>query len=93
MKALIVYNKAGEIVFMMNKEDIEGDYYCVVAEIEEDKEVLSVDVSTGDVVTKDNDTRVQDIQSYMNSADDTTISKVEDTILEVEANKILEGDV
>ncbi len=37
--------------------------------------------------------RVEDIKSYLDNADDTTISKVEDTILETESNKIINGGI
>lgn len=35
--------------------------------------------------------RVEDIKSYLDNADDTTVSKVEDTILETESNKVIEN--
>lgn len=90
MKTLVVHEN-GEIIFTMQNNLIEGEYKCLVTDIEENKEIVSVDVETNTVITKDKDTRVQDIQTYLNSADDTAISKVEDTILEVEANKIESG--
>lgn len=93
MKTFVLYTKNGEILVTRSGPEIEDDYYWIVSDIEENKEIISVDVETNTVITKDKDTRVQDIQTYLNSADDTTISKVEDTILEVEVNKISEGDV
>lgn len=88
MKALIVH-KNGEIVSTMCGTNIEGEYKCIVADIEENKEIESVDISTGQVITKDKDTRTEDIKKYLDNADDTTISKVEDTILKVETEKAL----
>lgn len=92
MKVLIVH-KNGEIVFTMQRNNIDGEYKCLVADLEENKEIVSVDIETNTVITKDKDTRIADIQTYLNNADDTTISKVEDTILKVESNTVTESEV
>nr|WP_321022998.1 hypothetical protein [Clostridium neonatale] len=91
MKTLIVYDSNGNIISSMWGTEIQDNYSCIVADIEEGKEIVSVDVSTGQVITKEKDTRVSDIQEYLNNTDDSTISKVEDTILEIESNKIENG--
>ena len=91
MKTLIVNDTEGNIIFTMQGIEIQDNYSCIVADIEEGKEIVSVDVSTGQVITKEKDTRVADIQEYLNNTDDSTISKVEDTILEIESNKIENG--
>lgn len=89
MKTLVIH-KNGEIIFTMQNSNTEGEYKCLVAEIEENKEIVSVDVETGNVITKDKDTRVQNITTYLSNSDNTTISKVEDTILKVESEKLSE---
>lgn len=93
MKTLIIHNK-GQIVMSLSNDSIsmEEEYKCLVADIEENKEIVAVDVETNTVITKDKDTRVEDITTYLNNADNDTISKVEDTILEVESNKVTEGE-
>ena len=91
MKTLIVNDTEGNIIFTMQGTEIQDNYSCIVADIEEGKEIVSVDVSTGQVITKEKDTRVSDIQEYLNNTDDSTISKVEDAILEIESNKIENG--
>nr|DAF94571.1 MAG TPA: hypothetical protein [Siphoviridae sp. ct3gT1] len=91
MKALIVYDKEGKRIFTMQGSGIQDNYSCIVTDIEEGKEIVSVDVATGQVITKEKDTRVSDIQEYLNNTDDSTISKIEDTILEIESNKIENG--
>ena len=91
MKTLIVNDTEGNIIFTMQGTEIQDNYSCIVTDIEEGKEIVSVDVSTGQVITKEKDTRVSDIQEYLNNTDDSTISKVEDTILEIESNKIKNG--
>lgn len=91
MKTLIVNDTEGNIIFTMQGTEIQDNYSCIVTDIEEGKETVSVDVSTGQVITKEKDTRVSDIQEYLNNTDDSTISKVEDAILEIESNKIENG--
>ncbi|CAI3584445.1 conserved hypothetical protein [Clostridium neonatale] len=91
MKTLIVNDTEGNIIFTMQGTEIQDNYSCIVTDIEEGKEIVSVDVSTGQIITKEKDTRVSDIQEYLNNTDDSTISKVEDTILEIESNKIENG--
>ena len=91
MKTLIVNDTEGNIIFTMQGTEIQDNYSCIVTDIEEGKEIVSVDVSTGQIITKEKDTRVSDIQEYLNNTDDSTISKVEDTILEIESNKIKNG--
>ncbi|SUQ50405.1 hypothetical protein CNEONATNEC26_02995 [Clostridium neonatale] len=63
----------------------------MVAEIGENEIIESINTQTGQVIVKEKDTRVSDIQAYLNNTDDSTISKVEDTILEIESNKIKNG--
>ena len=91
MKILIVYDNKGSVKAFMQGTEMKEDYSCIIVDIEENKEIVSVDVSTGQVITKEKDTRVADIQEYLNNTDDSTISKVEDTILEIESNKIENG--
>ena len=91
MKTLILHDEQGNLAFTMQGTEIKDNYSCIVTDIEENKEIVSVDVSTGQVITKEKDTRVADIQEYLNNTDDSTISKVEDTILEIESNKIKNG--
>lgn len=91
MKTLIVNDTEGNIIFTMQGTEIQDNYSCIVTDIEEGKEIVSVDVSTGQIITKEKDTRVSDIQEYLNNTDDSTISKLEDTILEIESNKIENG--
>ena len=91
MKTLIVYDNKGSVKAFMQGTEMKEDYSCIIVDIEENKEIVSVDVSTGQVITKEKDTRVADIQEYLNNTDDSTISKVEDTILEIESNKIKNG--
>lgn len=91
MKTLIVNDTEGNIIFTMQGTEIQDNYSCIVTDIEEGKETVSVDVSTGQVITKEKDTRVADIQEYLNNTDDSTISKIEDAILEIESNKIENG--
>ncbi|MFR1907509.1 MAG: hypothetical protein ACLS28_17970 [Clostridium neonatale] len=88
MKTIILYGTEGNIIFTMQGTEIQDNYSCIVADIEEGKEIVSVNTETGQVITKGKDTRVSDIQEYLKNTDDITISKVEDTILEVESNKI-----
>lgn len=52
MKNLIVH-KNGEVIFTMGGESVEGEYNCIVAEVEDNKEIVSVDVLTNQVITKD----------------------------------------
>ena len=91
MKTLILHDEQGNKIFTMGGTEIKDNYSCIVTDIEENKEIVSVDVSTGQVITKEKNTRVSDIQAYLNNTDDSTISKVEDTILEIESNKIKNG--
>ncbi|MDU4846125.1 hypothetical protein [Clostridium sp.] len=53
MKTLIVYDSNGNIISSMWGTEIQDNYSCIVADIEEGKEIVSVDVSTGQVITKD----------------------------------------
>ena len=88
MNALVVH-KNGEIIFAMQNSNVEGEYKCLVADVDENREIVSVDVETNTVITKDKDTRTEDIKNYLDSADDDTLSKVEDIILKVESEKTL----
>ena len=53
MKRLIIYETNGNIIFSMWGTEIQENYSCIVADIEEGKEIVSVDVSTGQVITKE----------------------------------------
>lgn len=53
MKTLIVNDTEGNIIFTMQGTEIQDNYSCIVTDIEEGKEIVSVDVSTGQVITKD----------------------------------------
>lgn len=53
MKTLIVNDTEGNIIFTMQGTEIQDNYSCIVADIEEGKEIVSVDVSTGQVITKE----------------------------------------
>nr|DAY89328.1 MAG TPA: hypothetical protein [Caudoviricetes sp.] len=90
MKTIILYKNNGEIVFSMVGASVEDTYKCLVSDIEENKNIVGVDPVTNSVITEDKNTRVADIKEYLDNTDDTTISKVEDTILETESNKILD---
>ncbi|WP_207708342.1 hypothetical protein, partial [Clostridium neonatale] len=91
MKTLIVNDTEGNIIFRMQGTEIQDNYSCMVAEIGENEIIESINTQTGQVIVKEKDTRVSDIQAYLNNTDDSTISKVEDTILEIESNKIKNG--
>lgn len=53
MKTLILYDTDGNTVFTMQSVDIKEKYSCIVADIEKGKEIVSVDVETNTVITKD----------------------------------------
>ena len=53
MKTLILYNNEGNKIFTMGGTEIQDNYSCIVTDIEENKEIVSVDVETGQVITKD----------------------------------------
>lgn len=53
MKTLIVYDSNGNIISSMWGTEIQDNYSCIVADIEEGKEIVSVDVSTGQIITKE----------------------------------------
>lgn len=53
MKTLILHDEQGNITFTMQGTTIENNYFCIVTDIEENKEIVSVDVSTGQVITKE----------------------------------------
>ncbi len=91
MKILIIYNKEGKIIFSMSGTNIEDYYNCLITNIEEGKDVVSVDVQNNKVITKDRDTRIEDIKTYLDNTDESTISNVEKTILETEKNKVVEN--
>lgn len=64
MKRLIIYETNGNIIFSMWGTEIQENYSCIVADIEENKEIVSVDVSTGQVITKDKGpTELEKLQS------------------------------
>ena len=92
MRILIVYDNEGNIIYtLQGGEEVKKRYSCMVAEIGENEIIESINTQTGQVIVKEKDTRVSDIQAYLNNTDDSTISKVEDTILEIESNKIKNG--
>ena len=53
MKTLIVNDTEGNIIFRMQGTEIQDNYSCIVADIEEGEEIVSVDTTTGQVITKD----------------------------------------
>lgn len=64
MKTLIVYDSNGNIISSMWGTEIQDNYSCIVADIEEGKEIVSVDASTGQVITKDKGpTELEKLQS------------------------------
>ncbi|MBP8311285.1 hypothetical protein [Clostridium neonatale] len=92
MRILIVYDDEGNIIYtLQGGGEVKKRYSCMVAEIGENEIIESINTQTGQVIVKEKDTRVSDIQAYLNNTDDSTISKVEDTILEIESNKIKNG--
>ena len=92
MRILIVYDNEGNIIYtLQGGEEVKKRYSCMVAEIGENEIIESINTQTGQVIVKEKDTRVSDIQAYLNNTDDSTISKVEDTILEIESNNIKNG--
>ena len=92
MRILIVYHNEGNIIYtLQGGEEVKKSYSCMVAEIGENEIIESINTQTGQVIVKEKDTRVSDIQAYLNNTDDSTISKVEDAILEIESNKIENG--
>lgn len=92
MRILIVYDNEGNIIYtLQGGEEVKKRYSCMVAEIGENEIIESINTQTGQVIVKEKDTRVSYIQAYLNNTDDSTISKVEDTILEIESNKIENG--
>lgn len=93
MKTLILYDENGKILLITQGNDISDIYKCIVTDIDDNKIVKSVNVDTGQVITEDKNTRFKDLSDYIKNADDTTISKIEDTILEIESNKTLEEEV
>ena len=64
MKRLIIYETNGNIISSMWGTEIQDNYSCIVADIEEGKEIVSVDASTGQVITKDKGpTELEKLQS------------------------------
>ena len=64
MKTLIVYDSNGNIISSMWGTEIQDNYSCIVTDIEEGKEIVSVDASTGQVITKDKGpTELEKLQS------------------------------
>lgn len=51
MKTLILYDSTGNIIFTQTNAN--GDYACLVEDIEEDKAPVSVDISTGKCILGD----------------------------------------
>lgn len=44
-----------------------------------------------DIESQETNYRISDISTYLSSADESTISSVENSILEIESNKIING--
>ncbi|AIY79772.1 hypothetical protein U728_1649 [Clostridium botulinum 202F] len=88
MKTLVIYNSLGKIIFSTSGTSIENNYNCLVADIENGKELVSVDTENNKVITKDKDTRIEDIKTYLDNTDQTTVANVEKTILETEKIKL-----
>lgn len=95
MKTLIIYDNEGFIylTYDRNYRVPEGGIQYLELEIPSNKKLVGIDTSTTPhkPILEYIDTRISDISSYLKNADDTTISKVEDTILETESNKIING--
>ncbi|KON13529.1 hypothetical protein FC831_14725 [Clostridium botulinum] len=91
MKTLVIYNSLGKIIFSTSGTSIEDNYNCLVADIENGKEVVSVDTENSKVIVRDKNTRVDDIKTYLDNTDETTVTNVEKTILETEKNKVVEN--
>ena len=53
MKTLILHDEQGNKIFTMGGTEIKDNYSCIVTDIEEGKEIISVDVATGQVITKE----------------------------------------
>lgn len=74
MKILIVNDTEGNIIFTMQGTEIQDNYSCIVADIEEGKEIVSVDVSIGQVITKDKEpTEFEKLQSENEELTDKVI--------------------
>ncbi|KON13478.1 hypothetical protein ACP50_05245 [Clostridium botulinum] len=91
MKTLVIYNSLGKIIFSTSGTSIEDNYNCLVADIENGKELVSVDTENSKVIVRDKNTRVDDIKTYLDNTDETTVTNVEKTILETEKNKVVEN--
>ena len=53
MKTLILHDEQGNKIFTMGGTELKDNYSCIVTDIEEGKEIISVDVATGQVITKE----------------------------------------
>lgn len=74
MKTLIVYDNKGSVKSFMQGTEMKEDYSCVITDIEEGKEIVSVDVSTGQVITKDKGpTELEKLQSENEELTDKVI--------------------
>lgn len=95
MKTLIIYDNTGFIylTYDRNYRIPEGGIQYMEIEIPSNKKLVGIDTSTTPhkPILEDIDTRVSDIKEYLDNADDVTVSKVEDTILETESNKVIEN--
>ncbi|NFQ58473.1 hypothetical protein FDF91_17255, partial [Clostridium botulinum] len=80
MKTLVIYNSLGKIIFSTSGTSIENNYNCLVADIENGKELVSVDTENSKVIVRDKNTRVDDIKTYLDNTDETTVTNVEKTI-------------
>lgn len=91
---LIIYDYEGYIylTYTGTYRVPQGGIQYLETEIPNNKKLVGIDISVTPhkPILEDIDTRISDISSYLENADDTTISKVEDTILETESNKILD---
>ena len=74
MKTLIVYDNKGSVKAFMQGTEMKEDYSCIIADIEENKEIVSVDVSTGQVITKEKGpTELEKLQSENEELTDKVI--------------------
>lgn len=74
MKTLILYDNEGNVVFKIQGTEIQDNYFCIVTDIEEGKEIISVDVATGQVITKDKEpSELEKLQSENEELTDKVI--------------------
>lgn len=76
------FNNSKSFIVNLETKELEVIYYTE----DELKNIESQNQAAQDL----ND-RVSDISTYLNNSDETTIADIENSILEIEKNKILEG--